>query len=75
MSEFSSILPCLIQSEEEEYTTRIIHFFRTGLLTPPDGMTLRSYLADKLNCDPMRITKKFAGASCLGKRLYHLCER
>ena len=32
-------------------------------------MTLRSYLAEKLNCDPMRITKKFAGASCLGKRI------
>jgi len=61
--------------EEEEYTTRIIHFFRTGLLTPPEGLTLRSYLAEKLNCDPMRITKKFAGASCLGKRVYHLCER
>ena len=23
----------------------------------------------------MRITKKFAGASCLGKRVYHLCDR
>lgn len=23
----------------------------------------------------MRITKKYAGASCLGKRVYHLCDR
>mmetsp|Transcript_13535 Transcript_13535/g.19972 ORF Transcript_13535/g.19972 Transcript_13535/m.19972 type:complete len:743 (-) Transcript_13535:13-2241(-) len=61
--------------EEEEYTTRIIHHFSTGLLTLPEGTTLRSYLAEKLNCDPMRITKKFAGASCLGKRVYHLCDR
>jgi len=61
--------------EEEEYTSRIIHYFRAGLLTLPEGMTLRSYLASKLTCDPMRITKKFAGASCLGKRIYHLCER
>lgn len=61
--------------EEEEYTSRIIHHFRAGLLTLPEGMTLRSYLASKLSCDPMRITKKFAGASCLGKRIYHLCER
>ena len=40
----------------------------------PEGKTLRSYLAEKLQCDPMRITKKFAGASCLGKRIHHLCE-
>lgn len=34
-------------------------------------MTLRAFLADKLGCDPMRITKKYTGASCLGKRVYH----
>mgnify|MGYP005841332155 CR=1 FL=1 len=61
--------------EEEEYTTRIIHHFSTGILTLPEGATLRSYLADKLNCDPMRITKKFAGASCLGRRVFHLRNR
>jgi hypothetical protein len=32
-------------------------------------------LADKLNCDPMRITKKYAGASCLGRRVYHHRDR
>ena len=36
---------------------------------------MRSYLADKLNCDPMRITKKFTGACCLGRRVYHLRDR
>ncbi|OEU05753.1 hypothetical protein FRACYDRAFT_258386 [Fragilariopsis cylindrus CCMP1102] len=61
--------------EEEEYTSRIIQYFSTGLLTLPDGATLRSYLADKLNCDPMRITKKFTGACCLGRRAYHLRDR
>lgn len=61
--------------EEEEYTSRIIHYFSTGLLTLPEGATLRSYLADKLNCDPMRITKKYAGASCLGRRVYHFRDR
>jgi hypothetical protein len=44
-------------------------------LTLPDGATLRSYLADKLNCDPMRITKKYAGASCLGRRTYQFRDR
>lgn len=57
--------------EEEEFTTRIIEFFNSGLLELPEGTTLRSYLAEKLNCDPMRITKKFSGASCLGKRVFH----
>jgi len=57
--------------EEEEFTTRIIEFFNSGLLELPDGTTLRSYLAEKLNCDPMRITKKFSGQSSLGKRIFH----
>ncbi len=34
------------------------------------GTTLRSYLSDMLSCDPMRITKKFAGASCIGKQVF-----
>lgn len=64
-----------VQVEEEEYTSRIIHHFSTGVLTLPEGSTLRSYLADRLNCDPMRITKKFTGACCLGRRVYHLRDR
>ena len=67
--------PTIFQIEEEEYTSRIIQYFSTGLLTLPDGATLRSYLAEKLNCDPMRITKKFTGACCLGRRAYHLRDR
>lgn len=61
--------------EEEEYTSRVIQHFSAGLLTLPEGATLRSYLAEKLNCDPMRITKKFTGACCLGRRVYHLRDR
>lgn len=53
----------------------MIHYLRIGLLKLPDGATLRSYLAHKLNCDPMRITKKYAGASCLGRRVYHHRDR
>lgn len=47
--------------EEEEYTAGIINHFTKGLLKLPEGTTLRAYLAEKLNCDPMRITKKFTG--------------
>mmetsp|Transcript_12229 Transcript_12229/g.16042 ORF Transcript_12229/g.16042 Transcript_12229/m.16042 type:complete len:435 (-) Transcript_12229:508-1812(-) len=60
--------------EEEEFTTKIIHYFNTGVLQLPEGTTLRSFLAEKLNCDPMRITKKFTGSQCLGKRVYHQCD-
>ena len=34
------------------------------------GLSLRAYLAAKLNCDPMRITKKFTSTACLGKSVY-----
>lgn len=59
------------QNEEEALTARIIHYFSLGVLQLPDGTTLRAYLAQKLDCDPMRITKKFTGTNCLGKRVYH----
>jgi hypothetical protein len=65
---------CHLQHEEEMYTNKIIEAFNAGLLKLPEntsGVTLRSYLAEKLGCDPMRITKKYTGASCLGKRVYH----
>jgi len=55
-------------SEEEEcYATKLIAAFENGSLDDcEDGRTLRSYLAMKLNCAPMRISKKFAGQS-IGK--------
>jgi hypothetical protein len=53
--------------EEERFANRLIHDFELGLLADcEDGCTLRSYLARKLNCAPMRISKKFAG-KCIGK--------
>lgn len=63
------------QAEEEEYTSKIIRYFNRGLLRLPEGTTLRSYLAEQLMCDPMRITKKYSGPHCLGKRVFHPCEQ
>lgn len=57
--------------EEEAYVARVIHDFNNGFLDAPAGTTLRSYLSDKLSCDPMRITKKFTGDACIGKRVFH----
>mmetsp|Transcript_9930 Transcript_9930/g.12584 ORF Transcript_9930/g.12584 Transcript_9930/m.12584 type:complete len:663 (+) Transcript_9930:298-2286(+) len=61
--------------EEEEYVARVIQDFNSGFLNAPPGTTLRTYLSDKLNCDPMRITKKFTGDSCIGKRVFHPAVR
>ncbi|KAL7564853.1 hypothetical protein ACA910_001598 [Epithemia clementina (nom. ined.)] len=58
--------------EEQAYVARLIRDFQWGYLrdTPP-GTTLRTYLSEQLGCDPMRITKKFTGEACIGKRVFH----
>jgi hypothetical protein len=61
--------------EEEAYVARVIQDFNSGYLNAPAGTTLRSYLSDKLQCDPMRITKKFTGDACIGKRVFHPAVR
>jgi hypothetical protein len=57
--------------EEEAYVARVIQDFNSGYLDAPAGTTLRTYLSEKLKCDPMRITKKFTGDACIGKRVFH----
>jgi len=53
--------------EEEGFANQLVYEFERGTLVDcDDGCTLRSYLARKLNCAPMRISKKFAGR-CIGK--------
>jgi hypothetical protein len=52
--------------EEETFAFKLIREFEGGILQDcEEGCTLRSYLARKLNCAPMRISKKFAG-KCIG---------
>jgi hypothetical protein len=59
--------------EEEAFANRLIFEFENGILADcEDGCTLRSYLARKLRCAPMRISKKFAGR-CIGKVCQHKC--
>eukprot|EP01041_Mallomonas_annulata_P011879 gene11879-24890_t len=62
-------------SEEEAFTARVISDFHKGLLDIPPGITLRQYLSLQLNCDPMRITKKFARVQSIGKCTYVPLER
>eukprot|EP00616_Rhizochromulina_sp_CCMP1243_P009266 CAMPEP_0118970552 /NCGR_PEP_ID=MMETSP1173-20130426/7423_1 /TAXON_ID=1034831 /ORGANISM="Rhizochromulina marina cf, Strain CCMP1243" /LENGTH=411 /DNA_ID=CAMNT_0006919927 /DNA_START=301 /DNA_END=1536 /DNA_ORIENTATION=+ len=57
-------------TEEQTYADRLIRDFEAGILPLENGATLRAYLSKKLNCDPMRISKKFAGSRCLGKQIF-----
>lgn len=56
--------------EEEAYANRLIVEFKSGLLPLTDGTTLRTFLSKLLNCDPMRISKKFVGQNCIGKQVF-----
>jgi hypothetical protein len=44
--------------EEEKYALKLTQFFSKGLLSVPQGTSLRGLLAELLHCEPMRITKK-----------------
>ena len=57
-------------TEEEVYANRLIQEFKSGLLPLTDGTTLRTFLSKLLNCDPMRISKKFVGQNCIGKQVF-----
>jgi hypothetical protein len=59
---------------EEHLAYQLISDFENGSLVDcEEGNTLRSYLARRLNCAPMRISKKFAGR-CIGKVLTYATE-
>lgn len=57
-------------AEEEQFVARIVEDFNLGILDVPQGTTLRNFLSSVLNCDPMRITKKYTGNSSIGKRAF-----
>ena len=58
--------------EEEAYAQLIIRDYKRGFLkrAPRSSATLRAYLSEELRCEPMRITKKFAGDASIGKHTY-----
>lgn len=48
--------------QEEDFAKKLILEFEAGTAKDcEDGCTLRAFLAKKLNCSAMRISKKFAG--------------
>ena len=57
------------------WCAQLVLEFNGGLLPMPDGRMLRMFLAKALNCDPMRISKKFVGNSAIGKQVYVISVR
>ncbi|CAK4724154.1 hypothetical protein LEN26_015497 [Aphanomyces euteiches] len=55
---------------EREYCMLLMDLFKEGSLPLKSGMHLRQTLAMLLNCNPMRITKKFKQQDQLGKQTY-----
>ncbi|KAL3826595.1 hypothetical protein ACHAXA_010520 [Cyclostephanos tholiformis] len=62
-------------AEEEAYALAAIQDFNSGYLDAQPGTTLRTYLSQALDCDPMRITKKFTGDASIGKKVFHPAAR
>ena len=57
------------RTNEPTPTLTSTYRFKSGLLPLTDGTTLRTFLSKLLNCDPMRISKKFVGSNCIGKQV------
>jgi hypothetical protein len=56
--------------EEETYANAIIEAFEKGAIQGcKNGCTLRAYLSRNLHCQPMRISKKYAGKA-IGKQVF-----
>jgi hypothetical protein len=58
-------------AEEEKYARELIRAFQGGWVEIPDGTFLRTFLSQRLNCSPMRISKKFM----IGKQCFSPCVR
>ena len=46
--------------EEDSYAKRLIRDFKCGILYLPESKSLRAYLSESLNCNPMRVTKRYS---------------
>ena len=55
--------------EETAYAEALLGEFESGLLPLVDGTLLRVFVAAVLNCDPMRVSKKFAGRGAVKAKL------
>lgn len=59
-------------ADEHKYANVMMKQFQLGALPLVDGLHLRGFIAHLLQCDPLRVTKKYAGQA-IGKQNY--CHR
>ncbi|OWZ16141.1 hypothetical protein PHMEG_00010109 [Phytophthora megakarya] len=53
--------------DEHKYANLLMKQFQAGALPLADGLHLRVFMANMLQCDPLRVTKKYAGQA-IGKQ-------
>lgn len=53
--------------DEHKYANMMMKQFQAGALPLVDGLHLRGFLASMVQCDPLRVTKKYAGQA-IGKQ-------
>ncbi|KAH7484124.1 hypothetical protein KRP22_005305 [Phytophthora ramorum] len=53
--------------DEHKYAGMLMKQFQVGALPLADGLHLRVFMANMLQCDPLRVTKKYAGQA-IGKQ-------
>ena len=61
--------------EEFDLAEAFVAQFKSRTLPLKRGSLLRTCLSEVLNCDPMRITKKFAGDDSIGKQVFVLPQQ
>ena len=60
--------------DEHKYANMMMKQFQHGALPLVDGLHLRGFVANLLQCDPLRITKKYAGHA-IGKQNFSHQQR
>lgn len=49
------------KAEQQFYAIRVLQDLNSAFLNAPEGTSLKSYLSEKLHCEPERIRIKFKG--------------
>jgi hypothetical protein len=57
-------------ADEHKYANMMMKQFQMGALPLVDGLHLRGFIANLLQCDPLRVTKKYSGHA-IGKQNFY----
>jgi hypothetical protein len=61
-------------ADEHKYANLMIKQFQQGVLPLADGLHLRGFISNLLQCDPLRVTKKYSGHA-IGKQNFFYQRR